>query len=69
MPYNYSKLLGKITEKYGTQMVFSKVIGLSEHTLSRKLNCQVGWKQDEIVKVCDALDLSQKDISDYFFTQ
>lgn len=66
--YNYSKLLGRITEKIGTQGKFANAIELSERTVSLKLNGRVGWKQDEIVRACEVLGIDTKDIADYFFT-
>lgn len=38
MPYNYAKLLGRIVEVVGTQGKFANRMGLSERTISRKLN-------------------------------
>ena len=38
MMFNYDKLKGRIVEKFGTQMAFSKALGVSERTLSLKLN-------------------------------
>lgn len=67
MPYNYSKLLGRITEKVGTQYKFAEAIGLSERSVSLKLNGKVGWKQDEISKICGVLEIEPKDIPAYFF--
>jgi len=69
MPYDYSKLLGKITEVFRTQRNFSQAIGLSEHSVSMKLCGKVEWKQGEISKACEALKLECKDISQYFFTK
>ncbi|MGM9630435.1 DUF739 family protein [Butyricicoccus sp.] len=68
MPYNYSRLLGRIVEKVGTQYKFAQAIGLSERTVSLKLNGKVGWKQTEIAKACDILDIDKSEICDYFFT-
>lgn len=67
MPYNYSKLNGLIVEKCGTQAKFSSMMGLSEHTISRKLNGKVGWKQQEIGKACEVLNIPNEKIADYFF--
>jgi len=66
--YDYSKLLGRITEKYGSQANFAGAMGLSERSLSLKLNGKVGWKQAEIAKACTLLDLTGADIPEYFFT-
>lgn len=68
MKYNYSKLNGKIIEVCGTQAVFSEKMGLSERTISLKLNNKVSWKQAEIQKAIEVLGLSDCDIQEYFFT-
>lgn len=67
MAYDYSKLLGKITERVGTQAMFAERMNLSERTISLKLNGRIGFKQDEIIKACNILDISPEMISDYFF--
>jgi hypothetical protein len=68
MPYNYSKLLGRIVEKVGTQANFAEKLGLSERSMSLKLNGRVGWKQTEISKACEILEILPAEISAYFFT-
>ncbi len=68
MAYDYSKLLGRITEKYGTQAKFSIALGLSAHSLSLKLNNKTSFKQKEIQKACELLELADTDIPAYFFT-
>lgn len=68
MSYDYSKLLGRITEKYGTQAAFSKAITLSERSLSLKLNNITRFKQDEITRACDLLGIGPAEIPAYFFT-
>ena len=67
MSYDYSSLLGKITEKYGTQYNFAIAMGLSERTVSLKLNDKVTWKDDEILKAVNVLELDLQDIPKYFF--
>lgn len=67
MPYNYSKLLGRIVEKVGTQSKFADKMGLSERTISLKLNGKVGWKQSEISLACHVLDIHETEIPAYFF--
>ena len=69
MEYNYSKLLGLIVEKYGTQLKFSEAIGLSERSVSLKLNGRVGWKQAEIAKACALWGIPGKSVATYFFAQ
>lgn len=67
MPYDYSKLLGRITEKYGSQAKFATALELSERSLSLKLNGKTGFRQQEIDKACELLDVSKTDIPMYFF--
>lgn len=68
MQYDYSKLLGRIVEKVGTQGRFARQMNLSERTISLKLNGKIGWKQSEIADACKILGISDRDISTYFFT-
>ncbi len=68
MAYDYSKLLGRIIEKYGSQARFAEAMNMSERSLSLKLNGKVGFKQQEITKACSLLDLSGDSINVYFFT-
>lgn len=67
MPYNYSKLLGRITEIFGTQYRFAEAMDISEHTISAKLNGKSEWKQPEIVKACRLLNIPTREIHAYFF--
>ena len=68
MTYNYAKLLGRIVEKVGTQGNFAEKMGLSERSISLKLNGKVGWKQSEISNACEVLSINDEDIPAYFFT-
>lgn len=67
MAYDYSKLNGKIIEVYGTRGSFAEAMGVSDRTLSLKLNNLTSWKQPEITKACKLLNLEQNEIQDYFF--
>ena len=68
MSYNYSALLGKIVEVFGTQAKFAEAIGVSEHTVSLRLNGKRQWKQEEILKASSLLHIPKEEISHYFFT-
>lgn len=68
MAYNYSKLNGRIVEICGTQAIFAEKMGLSERTISLKLNNKVPWKQTEITKACEILLIPEDEIQSYFFT-
>ncbi|MBQ8640401.1 MAG: DUF739 family protein [Lachnospiraceae bacterium] len=67
-PYDYRKLRGRIKERFGTQSSFAKAIGLSDVSVSNKLNNVVDWGQEEIEKAVIALDLPHEEIHFYFFT-
>lgn len=67
MPYNYSKLLGRITELFGTQSKFAEAMKISKHTISAKLNGKSEWKQPEISKACQLLNIPIREIHAYFF--
>lgn len=64
--------LQKITwahkRKFGTQAEFSRNIGLSEVSVSNKLNNVVDWGQDEMESAIVALEIPFSDIHSYFFT-
>lgn len=58
MDFNYNKLKGKITEKYGTQLSFARAMGVSERTLSLKLNNRVAFSQPEIFLASQLLGIN-----------
>ena len=66
--YDYSKLIGRIIEKCGTQYNFAKQMNLSERSISLKLSEKVEFKQSEIEKACSVLQIPKTEIMDYFFT-
>lgn len=67
MLYDYRKLIGRIIEICGTQANFSKKMGLSERSISYKLNNKVPFKQSEIQKALEVLEIAPQDIEVYFF--
>lgn len=69
MAYDYSKLRGRIIEKYGSLGAFAKVFPMSERTLSLKMNCKRSWSQKQIARACELLDIAQYEMPDYFFKQ
>ena len=67
MPYNYSKLLGRIKEKGYTQESLAAKVGMRSGTLSQKLNNKAKFKQTEITDICKLLRIDDCEIGDYFF--
>lgn len=69
MSFDYSKLRGRIIEKFGSQTAFVQKFGVSENTFSQKMNNKVRFTTSDIAKISDMLDISQELIGDYFFTE
>lgn len=67
MIFQYNKLKGKIKECFGTQRKFAEALGVSERTLSLKLNNKIYFSQEEIEKASELLNIN--DVKLYFFTQ
>ena len=66
--YQYKKLRGRIIEKFGTQEKFAKRIGISENSLSKKMQCKTGISQSDIHLWAELLDISICEYGEYFFT-
>ena len=66
--FDYSKLRGRIREKFKTESAFGEAMGLSHNSLSKKLNGYVQFTQNEIDKVIMLLEIPDDEISTYFFT-
>ena len=67
MGFDYSKLKGRIIEVYGSQQRFAIAMGLSERSMSLKMQNKVGWKQPEINKACALLEIDINELHEYFF--
>ena len=67
MMFDYSKLLGKIKERGYTQETLAAAIGMTEATLSMKLNNKAFFKQREIKAICDVLGIPDEEVGVYFF--
>jgi len=68
MKYDYSKLIGRIIEKCGTRAAFAEAMGMSERSISLKLNNKIPFKQPEMEKAAHILDFPLSEIQIYFFT-
>lgn len=69
MMYDYSKLVGRIKEKFNCNVNFAIKMGFSERTLSLKLNNKMDFRQNEIEKACALLEIPISKVYDYFFTK
>lgn len=68
MAFDYSKLRGRIVEKYGSQTAFAKEFGISENSFSLKMNNKSKFSSDDIVKAVELLDIPKSEVGTYFFT-
>lgn len=70
MKFDYSKLIGRIIEKFGSRKAFAEACGFSENTISKKLSGKMGITTNDIVKWSspELLDIPTSDIPEYFFT-
>jgi transcriptional regulator with XRE-family HTH domain len=66
--FDYSKLRGRIVEKYGSISAFAKATNVSFVTASNRLNNKTEWKSSDIMEAAEVLDIALDDVRDYFFT-
>lgn len=67
--YNYAKLIGRMRECGETQRSIAKKIGICECSINLSLNNKRNFRQDEISKICNVLNVDSSQIEEYFFTQ
>ena len=68
MSFDYSKLRGRIVEKFGTLSAFANSFGCSDGTLSAKMASKTYFTNEEIVSACKLLNIGFEDVEQYFFT-
>lgn len=68
MKYDYSKLRGRIVEKFGTNTEFAKALGKDSAYVARYLNQHSGFSQDVVLLWANTLDISPSEIGVYFYT-
>lgn len=68
MVFDYSKLKGKIIEKYGNMYSFADAMGMSQRTLGLKMSGKIDWKSSEIMKAMKLLEVGSDEWYCYFFT-
>ena len=69
MNFDHSKLLGRITEKFGSQRALAVAIGWTESKLSARLNNSVHFDSEEMMLLSapDVLDIPCEEFPAYFF--
>ncbi len=67
MRWDYSKLLGKIREVFGTQDAFADAMGIGRTSLYARLNGTAEWKQNEMYKALELFHEPLSMLGVYFF--
>lgn len=67
--FDYRKLRALTFEHFGSNKELAKEMGISEVSLSRKMNGKVDFSSDDIIKICRLLDIPVAKIGLYFFTE
>lgn len=67
--FDYSKLSGRIVEKFGTRRAFAEACGFSENTISKKLSGKMTISTNDIINWSSKalLDIDESKIPEYFF--
>ena len=66
---DYSKLLGRIKECNLTQKNLAKKIHISESHFCQKIGGNYPFKQTEIQRICEELQIPASEIGRYFFVE
>lgn len=67
MEFDFSKLTGRIIEKFGTRERFAEAMGCTKGWISNRLNNIVHWDAEEILRACKLLDIRPDELHLYFF--
>ena len=67
MTTTYAKLRGRMTEKGVTQGDLAQYLGISRQSVNLKLRGVIGFTQEDIIKICDYLDISLSEIGLFFY--
>jgi len=67
MPKSYSKLRGRIVEKYGTLGAFCDAIGMSRQAFGKKLSGETPFTTTQMLEYSEILGIPRKEMLSYFF--
>lgn len=70
MQFDFSKLRGRIIERFGTCSAFAEAAGISTSVLSYRLDNKTYFTMPEIYRIIqpDLLDIPAAEIGVYFYT-
>ena len=67
--FNYSKLRGRMVEKFGTIEKTAEASNIRRDMISQALNGKRAFTQQEISTLAEVLEIPKLEIGTYFFTQ
>lgn len=67
MAYDYSKLKGRIIEKFDTYRAFAAALGIAPQYISPKLKGKIDITKAEIINWSELLDIDPSEYGSYFF--
>jgi hypothetical protein len=65
--YDYSRLLGRVIEKYGSRADFAVALGVTPQTVCNKFTGRTPFTQFDITRWADTLGIQPNEYYDYFF--
>lgn len=69
MQFDYSKLRGRIVEKFGTIERFTQKLDISSVSVYKKLNNKAGFSRQDMITWGNLLDIPEEQYTLYFFQQ
>lgn len=69
MVFDFSRLRGRIVERYGSCDRFAAAMGRSKVWLSSRLNNAVSWRGPEIREAAELLGIPPEEIPSFFLNQ
>ena len=66
--FDYSKLHGRIVEKYGSQSAFADACGVSRQSVPGVIKHGKMMRESTVMRWAELLDITGKDMQEYFFT-
>lgn len=67
--FDYSKLRGRIIEKYGSIEAFSNKTSISNISVSKKLNNKVAISREDMIEWSDLLDIPLEEYGAFYFVK
>lgn len=69
MEFDYSKLRGRIVEKFGNISQFSKELKITRTSVNMKLNNRMNFTRSDMIEWSRLLDIPKEELGCYFFTE